>query len=77
MSTRVFYICDRRACEKCMPPCTHTSDVRHAVNFSLAAVGDLWEREEGEDILTGKSFSSGRREAIPPDFPCESGGLEE
>lgn len=29
----VFYICDRRACSECEPRCTHTRNIRHAINF--------------------------------------------
>lgn len=32
---KVFYVCDRRACEKCDPDCKYTSDITHAVNFEL------------------------------------------
>lgn len=35
---KVLYLCDRRACERCMPlkpGCRHTFDVRHAKNFEL------------------------------------------
>ena len=35
---RVFYLCDRRACDSCNPDCAHTSDVRHAVNFEVSSV---------------------------------------
>lgn len=38
MATTIYYLCDRRACEKCNPDCTHTSDIRHAKNFRV--VGD-------------------------------------
>jgi len=31
---KVFYLCDRRACEKCRyPECKHTSDINHAAGF--------------------------------------------
>ena len=29
----VFYLCDRKACNKCSDACRYTSDIRHAVNF--------------------------------------------
>lgn len=32
---KVFYVCDRRACERCDPECIYTSDIRHAENFEL------------------------------------------
>lgn len=32
---KVLYLCDRRACRQCRPPCTHTSDIAHAKNFEL------------------------------------------
>lgn len=47
---KIFYLCDRRACEKCnahlddRPECRHTSDVRHARNFELRG-GALYENE--------------------------------
>ncbi len=27
--------CDRRACNKCSPACSHTPDIRHAKNFHI------------------------------------------
>ena len=38
-----FYICDRRACKKCRPECTHTNDINHARNFENIN-GDLIEQ---------------------------------
>lgn len=38
VSPKISYLCDRRACNRCMPAnpgCRHTSDVRHAKNFEL------------------------------------------
>lgn len=32
---RIFYLCDRRACDKCNLECFHTADIRHAKNFRL------------------------------------------
>lgn len=46
----VLYLCDRRACERCMPlkpGCRHTSDVRHAKNFELR--GDVFKELERAD----------------------------
>lgn len=37
---KVFYYCDRKACESCSNPdhkpdgCNHTSDINHAANFA-------------------------------------------
>lgn len=47
---KIFYLCDRRACEKCNShgngtECKHTSDIRHAVNFEVMPFGDIRERE--------------------------------
>lgn len=28
----IFYLCDRKACEKCHEECHHTSDIKHAVH---------------------------------------------
>ena len=32
---KIFYLCDRRACEKCNPECKLTDDARHAKNFQM------------------------------------------
>ena len=65
MEERVFYLCDRRACEKCGPECSHTTDIRHAANFCVRKNGSMWEtlhgsREEfviGVDLAEGKDFT--------------------
>lgn len=47
---KVLYLCDRRACERCMPlkpGCRHTFDVRHAKNFELR--GDVFKELERAD----------------------------
>ena len=32
----ILYLCDRKACKKCsFPQCCHTTDIRHATNFSM------------------------------------------
>lgn len=62
---KVFYLCDRRACEKCSPECRHTTDIRHAANFCVRTNGSMWEtlhgsREEfviGVDLAEGKDFT--------------------
>lgn len=41
----IFYICDRRACDKCNEECTHTKDIRHAKSFEVSALGGFWEQE--------------------------------
>lgn len=38
--TRVVYLCDGKACEHCHVEtdyCTHTSDIKHAINFDEVA----------------------------------------
>lgn len=35
MAMTIYYLCDRRACEKCNSDCTHTSEIRHAKNFRV------------------------------------------
>ena len=39
----VAYKCDRRACDKCVPECTHTTDIRHAENFEVNDTGVFQE----------------------------------
>ena len=34
---KTLYLCDLRACEKCSPECTHTSDLVHAAHFRKLA----------------------------------------
>lgn len=48
--TEVFYLCDRRKCENCSSDCTHTSDIRHAVNFRMN--GEVFEEYESADSLS-------------------------
>lgn len=31
----VFFVCDRKACAKCSPDCSHTSNITNAKNFNL------------------------------------------
>lgn len=33
MAGTIFYICDRKACDKCNEFCFHTTDITHAKNF--------------------------------------------
>lgn len=42
----VFYVCDRRACNRCAPECRHTMDVRHAKNFEVSYCGGVIEERE-------------------------------
>lgn len=42
---KVFYICDRTACEVCHDECTHTDDITHAKNFYKIDC-DYFESEE-------------------------------
>lgn len=44
---KVFYLCDRRACGKCNPNCRHTTDMRHAANFTVGIAGGFWEKDDG------------------------------
>lgn len=46
---KIFYLCDRRACEHCSPECEHTEDVRHAKNFQM--FGNDIREIEAEQIL--------------------------
>ncbi len=47
---RVFYLCDRKACETCnYPTCKHTTDPMHAKNFEMGA-GDLREIEAEAEV---------------------------
>lgn len=39
-----LYLCDQRACEHCHPPCRHTEDIEHAVNFKKDPEGNYWEQ---------------------------------
>ena len=44
----VLYICDRQACKDCsFPRCCHTTDIRHATNFSK--IPDCCDGEKSED----------------------------
>lgn len=33
MNSTIFYICDRKACDRCNEFCFHTTDITHAKNF--------------------------------------------
>lgn len=56
MNEKVVYLCDRKACgEVCPNPenCSHTFNIRHAVNFEPDGYGDTVyyvekERDENE-----------------------------
>lgn len=41
---KVLFLCDRRACEKCNPDCTHTTDITHAVDFTTTIRGDFFQK---------------------------------
>ncbi len=44
----VLYLCDRKACKKCsFPQCSHTTDIRHATNFSV--IPECCNGEKSED----------------------------
>ena len=42
---RMYYVCDRRACDCCNPECSHTCDPRHAKHFEGSGLGGLFEME--------------------------------
>jgi len=41
---KIFYLCDRKACERCSYDCHYTSDINHAVNFKKV-YEDYWEHD--------------------------------
>lgn len=44
----VLYICDRQACKNCsFPRCCHTTDIRHATNFSM--IPECCDGEKSDD----------------------------
>lgn len=43
VSPGVLYVCDRRACKRCIPECTFTKNVRHAANFQMSMTGVMVE----------------------------------
>lgn len=51
--SKIFYICDRKACEGCDGICQHTSDITHAKNFIKSIIPtepieyDYWETNDG------------------------------
>lgn len=48
----ITYICDRKACTHCTAPeCTHTVDIRHAVNFEANSLGirDYFAEKDSDD----------------------------
>jgi nitrate reductase beta subunit len=40
---KVYYLCDRRACERCFEDCCATTDISHAVNFHRTELGGYCE----------------------------------
>lgn len=48
MENKIAYLCDRRKCEKCLPTCTHTTDIRHAENFRVSHSGTYIEIGEAK-----------------------------
>lgn len=66
MGKKVFYLCDRRACERCHPECSHTADIRHAANFSVLADGSIWEDDNTPMAeLFADDIGAGRRTILP------------
>lgn len=51
MTSRVYYLCDRKACDLCGNNCEHTSDIKHAVNFKKNESGDFFEKESVLDYI--------------------------
>ena len=57
MAGTIFYICDRKACDKCNDFCFHTSDITHAKNFIKSTNPlriteyDYWENDEKKDRM--------------------------
>jgi hypothetical protein len=49
-SPPAFFLCDRRACKKCDPKCSHTADISHAVNFKINEFGQFWEGDANVSV---------------------------
>lgn len=62
---KIFYLCDRRACESCnahtdgRPECKHTTDVRHAKNFRMFG-NDIHEVEAEQIMCTSEINMDGQ-----------------
>ena len=50
---KVFYICDKKACNTCHKECKYTSEITHAVNFGIGGHGDFFEAKR-ETFATNK-----------------------
>lgn len=49
---KVFYLCDKRACDECHGECEYTEDIRHARNFSAVGIkGETAFAESSEPFL--------------------------
>lgn len=47
---KITYVCDREACTVCSnPDCTHTTNIKHAVNFTEVKPGLFVEKCEEEE----------------------------
>lgn len=66
---KIFYVCDKRACEKCTPVCRYTTDIRHAANFRVMADGSMWENHDDapEGMIFCDDLQTGRRTVIYPE----------
>ena len=42
----IHFVCDRRKCHSCHPECSHTTDIKHAKNFTVSGVDDLYFEED-------------------------------
>lgn len=69
----VFYICDRKKCERCSSECLHTSDYKHAANktvipkdlsisFKMDQFGSLWEKEPKNTLNNFSRYDEGQEE---------------
>lgn len=66
----MFYLCDRRACDRCESECKHTKDIHHAVNFEKCEGGEFWEKDPRPvlifktDVLLSKETTKKVREEL-------------
>lgn len=46
---KLYFVCDHRACKRCNPLCSYTSNIEHAKNFER--IGGIL-REKKENMAT-------------------------
>lgn len=70
MTSRVYYLCDKRACDKCDDNCEYTSDIKHAVNFEVSGLGAYFEIKQQEQeripidwIVNHKKYPTNKEKA--------------